>query len=131
MQWRVKPALPVAKLIAASALPLLVAVFGPEDLTRWLVAAVVAATIVVWAARDVFHPVRLAADDAGITVLTGFARQRHVPWEQIEAVRVERARRSDVLEIDTGEAVYVLSEPQLSADPHEVAVTLADLRPVS
>ncbi|MEU4155840.1 PH domain-containing protein [Actinoplanes sp. NPDC026670] len=131
MQWRVKPALPVAKLIAASALPLLVAVFGPEDLSRWLVAAVVATAIVAWAARDVLHPVRLSADDAGITVLTGFARRRHISWDQIEAVRVERARRSDVLEIDTGEAVYVLGEPQLSADPHEVAVTLADLRPVS
>ncbi|MFC4066885.1 PH domain-containing protein [Actinoplanes subglobosus] len=131
MQWRVKPALPVAKLIGAAALPALVAVFARDDLARWLLAGAVATGIIVWAARDLLHPVRLAADDAGITVLTGFGRRRHVPWDQIEAVRVERARRSDVLEIDTGEAIYVLSEPQLNADPHEVAMTLADLRPVS
>lgn len=131
MQWRVKPALPVAKLIGAAALPALVAVFARDDLVRWLLAGAVATGIIVWAARDLLHPVRLAADDAGITVLIGFGRQRHVPWDQIEAVRVERARRSDVLEIDTGEAIYVLSEPQLSADPHEVAMTLADLRPVN
>jgi hypothetical protein len=131
MQWRVKPALPVAKLIGAATLPVLVAGFAPDDLGRWLVAAAVAAGIVVWAARDVLHPVRLAADDAGVTVLTGFARRRHLPWSQIEAVRVERGRRSEVLEIDTGDAVYVLGEPQLNAVPQEVAVTLADLRPVS
>jgi hypothetical protein len=131
MQWRVKPALPVAKLIGAAALPALAAVFAGDDLARWLVAGAVATGIVVWAARDLFHPVRLAADDAGITVLTGFARRRHVPWSQIEAVRVERARRSDVLEIDAGDAIYVLSGPQLNAMPADVAVELAELRPVS
>jgi hypothetical protein len=131
MQWRVKPALPVAKLLVAAALPILVAGFAPDDLARWLVAAVVATAIVVWAARDLLHPVRLAADDAGITVLTGYARRRHLPWSQIEAVRVERGRRSEVLEIDAGDAVYILGEPQLSAAPQDVAVALADLRPVS
>jgi Bacterial PH domain len=131
MQWRVKPALPVAKLIGAAALPALVAVFAGDDVSRWLVAGFFAAGIVVWAVRDVLYPVRLAADDAGITVLTGFARRRHVPWSQIEAVRVERARRSEVLEIDTGDAIYVLSGPQLNAMPEDVAVELAELRPVS
>ncbi|WP_433792710.1 PH domain-containing protein [Actinoplanes sp. CA-252034] len=130
MQWRVKPALPVAKLITAVALPALVAGFAPDDLSRWLLAGVVAAAIVVWAARDVLHPVRLAADDAGVTVLTGFARRRHLPWTRIEAVRVERVRRSEVLEIDAGDAVYVLSEPQLNAMPEDVAAQLAQLRPV-
>jgi hypothetical protein len=130
MQWRVKPALPVAKVLGAAALPALVAVFAPDDLPRWLVAGAVAAGLMVWAARDVLHPVRLAADDAGITVLTGFARRRHLPWDRIEAVRVERARRSEVLEIDTGDAVYVLSEPQLSAMAEEVAARLAELRSV-
>src|SRR5690349_5362921 len=110
MQWRVKPALPVAKLIGAAALPALVAVFAPDDLSRWLIAGIATAGIVLWAVRDLVIPVRLAADTAGITVVTGFARRRHVPWQQIERVRVEstsrRGRRSEVLEIDAGDSIY-------------------------
>ncbi|MEU4621279.1 PH domain-containing protein [Actinoplanes sp. NPDC023801] len=135
MQWRVKPALPVAKLIGAAALPALVAIFAPEDLSRWLLAGFVAAGIVVWAVRDLVFPVRLAADAAGVTVVTGFVRRRHVPWPQIERVRVDktsrRGRQSEVLEIDAGDAVYTFTEPQLNAMPEEVAVELNGLRGVS
>jgi hypothetical protein len=135
MQWRVKPALPIAKLIGAAALPALVAVFARDDLSRWLLAGIAATGIIVWAVRDLVVPVRLAADTAGITVVTGFARRRHVPWQQIERVRVEktsrRGRRSEVLEIDAGDAIYTFTEPQLNAMPEDVAVELTGLRGVS
>jgi hypothetical protein len=135
MQWRVKPALPVAKLVGAAALPALVAVFAADDLSRWILAGLVAAGIVVWAVRDLLIPVRLAADTTGITVVTGFARRRHVAWSQIERVRVEkttrRGRRSEVLEIDAGDAIYTFTEPHLDAMPEDVALELAGLRGVS
>ncbi|MDI6099204.1 PH domain-containing protein [Actinoplanes sp. NEAU-A12] len=135
MQWRVRPVLPVAKLIGAAALPVLVAGFAPDDLSRWALAAVVTAGIVAWALRDLLIPVRLAADADGVTVLAGFARRRRLPWSQIETVRVEtgtrRGLRSELLEIDAGDAVYLLSANQLGAIPEDVALALADLRTVS
>lgn len=133
MQWRVKPALPITKLTGAAALPALVAIFAPDDLSRWLIAGVAAAGIAVWAARDLLVPVRLAAGPEGITVVTGFARSRHVPWQQIERVRVEparRGRRREVLEIDAGDSIYTFTEPQLNALPEDVATQLAGLRGV-
>ena len=134
MQWRVRPVLPVAKLIGAATLPVLVAGFAPDDLSRWLVAAAVAVALIVWAARDLLIPVRLAADPEGITVVTGFARRRRVPWSEVETVRVEtttrRGLRNESLEIDTGDAVHVLSAAQLGAAPEDVALALADLRSV-
>lgn len=135
MQWRVRPVLPVAKLIGATALPVLVAGFAPDDPARWALAAAVAAGLVVWAARDLLLPVRLAADAEGITVVAGFARRRRLPWSQIETVRVDstvrRGLRSELLEIDAGDAIYLLSASQLGAMPEDVALELADLRTVS
>ena len=135
MQWRVRPVLPVAKLIGAPALPVLTAGFAPRDESRWALAAAVAVTLVVWAARDLLLPVRLAADAEGITVLTGFARRRRLLWSVIERVRVENTTRlglrSELLEIDAGDAVYLLSASQLGAMPEDVALELAGLRPVN
>jgi hypothetical protein len=135
MQWRVKPALPVVKLIGAAALPALVAIFAADDLSRWIVAGLVAAGVVVWAVRDLLVPVRLAADTTGITVVIGFARRRHVPWPQIERVRVEKitrhGRTKEVLEIDAGDAIYTFTEPHLDAIPEDVALELTGLRGVS
>ncbi|GGN89998.1 hypothetical protein GCM10010112_75000 [Actinoplanes lobatus] len=135
MQWRVKPALPAAKLITAVAVLALAAGFAEGDPARWAVAAVTAAILVLWAVRDLVVRVRLAADDEGITVVTGVARRRRVPWAKIERVRVDRAHRrmlrGVLLEIDAGDAIYMLGANELGADPDDVAAQLADLRPVS
>ncbi|MEV0899617.1 PH domain-containing protein [Actinoplanes sp. NPDC049802] len=135
MQWRVKPALPVSKLIAAVALLVLAAGFAEGDPVRWALAAVTATGLTVWAARDLVVPVRLAANGDGITVVTGFARRKHLPWSKIERVRVERANRrvfrGDVLEIDAGDTIHTFSAHELGAMPDDVAVSLADLRAVS
>ena len=132
MQWRVRPVVPVAKSIAALALPALAAVFADGDVVRWGLAVAAAAAIAAWAARDVVVPVRLAADSAGVTVVVGFAGRRHVPWSQIESVRVEstarRGLRSDLLEIDAGDALFLFTTNDLSSHPEEVAASLAGLR---
>ena len=132
MQWRVKPVLPVTKLMGAVAVVVLAIAFARADPVRWALAAVTAAVLAGWALRDLVVPVRLTADADGVTVVTGFARRRHLPWPQIERVRVERSTRrglrSELLEIDAGDGIYLLGAHELGALPEEVAAALADLR---
>jgi hypothetical protein len=132
LQWRVRPVLPIAKLLGAVALLGLVLAFGREDPVQWFVAIAVGAVLIGWAARDLIVPVRLSADTSGIVLVTGFARRRHVAWPQVERVRVDRRERmglrSALLEIDTGDSLHLLSEQELGADPEEVAQSLNALR---
>ena len=132
LEWRVKPVLPVTKLLGAVALVVLVVAFGEGDPVRWVLALVTAAALTVWAVRDLIRPVRLTADAEGITVVTGFAARRRVPWSRIERVRVDsrtrRGLRNDLLEIDAGESLHLFGAHELGADPEEVAAALRDLR---
>jgi hypothetical protein len=132
MQWRIRPVLPVTKAMVAVAVVVLPAAFADRDPVRWGVAIAVAIVLAVWAVRDLIAPVRLTADAGGVTVVTGFARRRHLPWAQIERVRVDvtsrRGLRSELLELDAGESIYLFSAHQLGALPEEVAAALADLR---
>ena len=131
-RWRVNPALPVVKLAGAAALTALGLVLGGRDPVQWAVMFAAATGLVLWAARDVVAPVRLAADLSGVTVVTGFARRHRLAWSQIERVRVDhRARlgvRTELLEIDTGEALYLLGRYDLDAPPGEAADALTALR---
>jgi hypothetical protein len=130
--WRVKPVLPIAKLLGAVALVVLVVAFGRDDPLQWFLAIVVAAGLAGWAARDLIAPVRLSADTSGITLVVGFARRRHVAWPQIERVRVDRRERlglrSQLLEIDAGDSLHLFSVHDLGTDPEEVAGALNALR---
>lgn len=132
MQWRIKPVLPVTKLMGAVAVVVLAVAFAGRDPVRWVLAAVVGFALVVWALRDLVAPVRLAADADGVTVISGFAGRRHLPWQHIERVRVDRRThrglRSEMLELDAGDALYLFSAHELGALPEDVAATLADLR---
>ena len=106
--------------------------FTEHDPIRWAIALIVAVALAVWALRDLLAPVRLAADATGVTVLAGFARRRHLPWSAVERVRVDRRThrglRSETLELDAGDAIYLFSANDLGALPEDVVVTLADLR---
>jgi len=132
MQWRVRPVLPVTKLIGAVAIVALAVAFAEHDPIRWAIAFVMAVGLAVWGLRDLLAPVRLAADASGVTVVAGFARRRHLPWSAIERVRVDRRThrglRSETLELDAGDAIYLFSANDLGALPEDVVVTLADLR---
>ncbi|GAB1688521.1 PH domain-containing protein [Krasilnikovia sp. M28-CT-15] len=131
-RWHVKPVLPVTKLLGAIAVCVLVLAFGRDDPVQWVLAGVTAAGLCGWALSDLIAPVRLAADPDGITVVTGFARRRRLEWAAIERVRVDRRQRlglrSELLEVDAGEALYLFSEHQLGAPPDEVAQALAAWR---
>ena len=132
MQWRIKPVLPVTKLMGAVAVAVLAFAFAGRDPVRWALAGVVALGLIVWALRDVLRPVRLAADAEGVTVVAGFASRRRLGWAQIERVRVDRRThrglRSEMLELDAGDAIYLFSAHELGALPEDVAAALADLR---
>ncbi|MEV4345413.1 PH domain-containing protein [Actinoplanes sp. NPDC049596] len=132
MQWRVKPVLPVSKLMGAVAVVILAVAFAAGDPVRWALGGALAVALALWALRDLIAPVRLAADPSGVTVVTGFARRRRLPWDQLERVRVDRRThrglRSEMLELDAGDAIYLLSTNDLGAEPEEVAAALADLR---
>ena len=132
MQWHIKPVLPVTKGMGAVAVVVLAVAFAGRDPVRWTLALVVAVVLAVWAVRDLVAPVRLAADAGGVTVITGFARRRHLPWAQVERVRVavssRRGLRSELLELDAGESIFLFSAHELGALPEEVATALGDLR---
>jgi hypothetical protein len=132
MQWRIKPVLPVTKLMGAVAVVVLALAFAGTDRIRWALATIIAAGLGIWALRDLLAPVRLAADETGVTVISGFLRRRRLPWAQIERVRVERTTRrglrSELLELDAGDTIYLFSAYELGALPEDVAAALADLR---
>jgi hypothetical protein len=130
--WRIKPVLPVTKGLGAVAVLVLVLAFGREDPIQWGMATVVALGLAVWALRDVIAPVRLAADSQGVTVVVGYAGRRHLPWAQIQRVRLDRRDRlgmsSEMLEIDADDALHLFSMHDLGADPREVLEALEKIR---
>lgn len=132
LQWRVKPVLPVTKLLGAVALIVLVVAFGRDDPVQVVVAATGAAGLGLWAVRDLIRPVRLSADRGGVTLVVGFAARRHLAWPQIERIRVDRRSRrgirSEFLEIDAGESLHLFSVHELGAEPEGVARALTELR---
>jgi Bacterial PH domain len=125
--WRVPRRIPAGKLVIAVLMALL-GVLVAADLWQQVVAAAAVAALVAWAARDLVAPVRLAADPAGVTVLTGFAHRHRLAWSQVERVRVDARRRSRMLEVDTGEQLYLFSRYDVDADLDEIAERLEALR---
>jgi hypothetical protein len=130
-RWRVSPALPALKLAGAALVAVLGVAFNDDRLTLW-VAAAAAALLSTWAARDLIAPVRVAADLDGVTVVAGFLGHRRLAWDKVEGVRVDtRPRlgiRTETLEIDTGEALFLFGASDLGAPPTEVATALEALR---
>ena len=130
--WRIKPVLPVTKGLAAVAVLVLSFAFGRDDPIQWVMAGAVAVGLAGWALRDVVAPVRLAADIDGLTVVEGFARRRRLSWAEIERVRVDRRERlgltTELLEVDSGEALHLFSTHDLGADPRDVLAVLEELR---
>lgn len=132
LSWRVKPVLPATKLLGAVAVLVLVVAFGRRDAVQWFLAIVVAAGLTGWALGDLIRPVRLTADAEGLTLITGLLRRRRLAWAEIERVRVDRRNRlglrSELLEVDAGDSLYLFSVHELGAEPEEVAAALAELR---
>jgi hypothetical protein len=132
LTWRVPRKVPAVKLAAVAGLLALGLVFADGDVVRLVLAAAVAAGLALWAARDLLAPVRLTADPEGVTLVAGFAGRRRLAWSQIERVRVDARPRlgisTQMLEIDAGDSLHLLSEYDLGVPPGEVAAALQPLR---
>lgn len=130
-QWRVPPAQPALKLIAAAVFALLAVAFHGDPIAL-SGAGAVAAGLVAWSIRDLLAPVRLAAGPGGVTVTKGFAGRRRLDWHRIDTIRVDRRPRlgirTETLEIDAGETLHLFSRYDLGAEPVDVAATLNRLR---
>ena len=131
--WRVSRPLTVVKGLAVAAF-LLVAVVSWPDRTETFAALVGMALMGAYAVRDLVVPVRLAADAGGVTVVSGFAGRRRLAWAEIERIRVDRRTRlglkSEMLEIDAGESLFLLSTYDLNAPCGDVEAALRQLSPL-
>lgn len=132
-QWRVPAALPAIKFAGAGALVALGLLLADGDPVRLTLTGLAAAALLVWAARDLLAPVRLAVDPEGLTVVSGFAGRRQLPWSQVTEIRVDQrarlGRSNAALEVDTGETLHLFGRFDLDADPVEVAAQLRAARP--
>jgi hypothetical protein len=131
LSWRVNSGLTALKA-AAAVVFLVAALLFRSDPAGLVIGLAAAAALGAFALRDLLVPVRLAADPTGVTVPSGFAGRRHLPWQSIERIRVDQRRRlgmrSELLEIDTSDSLHLFSGYELSASPAEVADLLEALR---
>jgi len=130
VEWRVPAYLPALKAVGAVTLAVLGALFG-DGPAGYVFTGLAAVGLAVAAARDLLARRRLAADPDGLTVVTGFAGTRRVPWSEVERIRVDVRRHlglsSELLEIDTGEHLYLYAGRELDAQVEDVAARLTQL----
>jgi hypothetical protein len=128
--WRADRRLSVVKIVG-TVLFCLAALLVSDRLGAAML-AVAALVCAGYALRDVVSPVRVAADAEGVTVAHGYLGHARLPWAQVQAVRVDRRSRlglrSQQLEIDADERLYLFSAYDLSAEPAEVAAALRRIR---
>ncbi|GAA1001751.1 hypothetical protein GCM10009555_106820 [Acrocarpospora macrocephala] len=129
-EWRVAPSIIVLKVIGAVLLAVLALTADGRGL---FLAGIAALGLAGLAVRDLLARVRLAADHHGVTVITGFSGRHHIPWPQIERIRVDsRARygtRMQLLELDTGDNIHLFSKFDLGEPVVPVAEVLMRMRP--
>lgn len=139
VSWRVPGRILVGKL-AAFAVLVVIALLRSGDPLGLGLASVGAVAVGIYALRDILAPVRLVADQEGLTVVTGFAGRRQIPWRDVERIRVDRGARSGLrsrmldidrsglLEIDAGSSLHLFGAAELGAPVEEVAETLRRFR---
>ncbi|GAA4230234.1 hypothetical protein GCM10023075_39530 [Streptosporangium album] len=131
LRWRVRCDLLVLKIAAALVFAgaTLVSI---GDLRGAILAGAATVMMAGLALRDLLVPVRLSADGEGLVVVKGFAGSERVPWREVERIRVDTrtrfASRTGLLEIDTGESLFLLSQFDLGAPCQQVADQLSSFR---
>jgi hypothetical protein len=92
-----------------------------------LLAVPAALAVLGLALRDLRSGPLLVADAAGVRVLQGLRRVA-VPWGAVERMRVLRDRRSELLEIDAGATLLLLTRQRLGRLPDDVLSDLLVVR---
>jgi hypothetical protein len=98
-----------------------------SDVAGRLLAVPAAVVVLALAVRDLRSGPLLAADATGVRVLQGL-RTVHVAWSQVERMRVLRDRRSELLEIDAGPTLVLLTRQRLGRFPDDVLTDLLAVR---
>ncbi|MFD1502362.1 PH domain-containing protein [Streptosporangium lutulentum] len=131
LHWRVRREFLILKIVAALVLAT-VTVLSLDDPRGAVLAAAATVAVIVLALRDVLAPVRLSVDGEGLVVVRGFAGSERLPWNAVERIRVDTqtrfTSRTEFLEIDTGERIFLLSRFDLGAPCQEVADELRSFR---
>lgn len=131
LRWRVNTGLTALK--SAGAVLFLVAglvlAANPVGVAMGVLAA---AALGAFALRDVIAPIRLTADPAGLTVVSGYAGRRRLAWADVERIRVDQRRRlgtrTQLLEIDSSDTLHLFSGYELCAPVADVAALLTAMR---
>ena len=122
----------IAGKLAFAALLALIALVAGRGFSLWL-GLVAAALVAAYGLRDVLVRERLRADRAGVRVVTGFAGHRDLPWSKVERVRIDQRLRlgvrTDMLELDAGEELFLFSRYDLGAEPQDALDALLSVRP--
>jgi hypothetical protein len=92
-----------------------------------LLALPAAVAVLALAVRDLRSGPLLVADADGVRALTGLRRVA-APWSDVERMRVLRDRRSELLEIDAGRTLILLTRQRLGRLPDEVLTDLLAVR---
>ena len=131
-EWRVDRRMTIVKFGLAVLFALLATVIRTTPAGRVLALVAMLATL-LWALRDVTTPLRLAADQEGVTVLSGLRTYRRIPWSEIERVRLEPRPRfgGRLLEVDAGESLHFYGRYDLGEPPADALDTLTAIRPAS
>jgi hypothetical protein len=121
----------LVKFAVAAVLALVALVVGNESQT--LVLLVAAAGAAAYAGRDLFAGERLRADADEIIAVRGYSSRRVLAWSEIERIRVYASSRlgtrSEMLEVDTGDEIFLFSRFDLGVDPEEALGALEAVRP--
>lgn len=125
-EWRVSRPIVVLKGAGTVAGALLALTAGSPQLLAF--AIVITVAMAGLTLRDLLAPVRVAADDEAVTVVTGYVGHQRIPWAEVERIRVDERRRlgrlTEYLEIDSGDMVHLYSRYELDAQCGEVAESL-------
>jgi hypothetical protein len=116
----------VAALLALAALVV-------DNESQTLVLLVAAAGAAAYAGRDLLARERLRADADEIVAVRGYSSRRVLAWSEIERIRVyatsRLGTRSEMLEVDTGDEIFLFSRFDLGVDPDEALGALEAVRP--
>ncbi|MDT7538533.1 MAG: hypothetical protein QOI82_2118 [Actinomycetota bacterium] len=115
-------------LFALTAVLLVVSVLS--DSAGRLLTAPAALVTLALALRDLTSGPVLRADAQGVAVLQGM-RTITAGWDRVERIRVVKDRRTEMLELDLGTTLALLSRNRLGRLPEEVLTDLLAVRAAS
>jgi hypothetical protein len=104
-----------------------------DNRSQSLILLVAAAGVAAYAGRDLLAGERLRADGEQVIAVRGYSSRRVLAWSEIERIRVYATSRfgtrSEMLEVDTGEEIFLFSRYDLGVDPEDALRALEAVRP--